>query len=192
MAKRNWYGLFSHTGQELECLERLLNRKVTKAVTNNLTYQGTLDCERIAKASDINSWLIQNVAPGSVVTLNGYMRILPREVLQHFEKHQVCALNIHPAPIKSYPELKGKDPQERLYQGVREGKYTCVGVVIHVVDEGVDTGTILLEHTYPVTRNTSQATIDMLLRTAGICAWAKILRSSVYLGCSNELLGAGI
>ena len=42
-----------------------------------------------------------------------------------------------------YPELRGKDPQERLYEGVQSGKYTYIGVVIHNVDAGVDTGSIV-------------------------------------------------
>ena len=49
--------------------------------------------------------------------------------------------NGHPGLITKYPELKGKDPQVRAY----EGKYETAGSVIHEVVPEVDAGKILKE-----------------------------------------------
>jgi folate-dependent phosphoribosylglycinamide formyltransferase PurN len=49
--------------------------------------------------------------------------------------------NGHPGLITRYPELKGKDPQMRAFQG----EYNTAGCVIHKVTPGVDEGEILME-----------------------------------------------
>ena len=48
--------------------------------------------------------------------------------------------NGHPGLITKYPELKGKDPQVRAF----EGNYDTIGCVLHRVTEGVDEGKILM------------------------------------------------
>lgn len=142
-----WYSLFSHTGKETETLWRLMNGKVElKAVlTTNYGYKGDLPRLKCGPANFINQWLLTpgNVEPDSIVTLNGYMRILPENVIEYLHSIGCKVLNIHPAPIQLYPDLRGKDPQERLYNGIKSGEYTYIGVVIHNVDTGVDTGSIV-------------------------------------------------
>jgi folate-dependent phosphoribosylglycinamide formyltransferase PurN len=49
--------------------------------------------------------------------------------------------NGHPGLITKYPELKGKDPQIRAFQG----NYNTGGCVIHKVTPGVDEGEVLME-----------------------------------------------
>lgn len=144
----NWYSLFSHTGNETRALVKQLSDELLlkRALTTNMAYTGPLSTVlRFRKAAWINQWLLQpgNVCPNSIVTLNGYMRILPGPVLGYLRNIGCTVLNIHPAPIQLYPELRGKDPQERLYDGVQDGRYGYVGVVIHEVDDGVDTGKII-------------------------------------------------
>lgn len=147
-----WYSLFSHTGSETLNLHKSprVNRLVElqTAITNNMDYDGELPCVKLATAKEINEWLMTpgNVEPGSLVTLNGYMRILPADVIDYLHSINCKLYNIHPAPIGFYPELKGKDPQERLYQGIQNGWYKYIGVVIHDVDAGVDTGNIRMQY----------------------------------------------
>ena len=142
-----WYSLFSHTGRETESVQTSLKDKLQLqvAVTNNLKYEGSLPCIKLDSGKRINEWLLEpgNVEPGSVVTLNGYMRIIPEEVLEYLASVDCKVYNIHPAPIQLYPDLRGKDPQERLYDGIQSGKYVYIGAVIHNVDTGVDTGSIV-------------------------------------------------
>lgn len=144
MAK--WYSLFSHTGKETETLQERMAGVLPMhtAITNNMGYAGNLQCKKMT-ADAINTWLLTvgNIERDSIITLNGYMRILPVDILKYLYSIDCKIFNIHPAPIMLYPELKGADPQERMYKGIQEGKYNFIGNVIHLVDEGVDTGPII-------------------------------------------------
>ena len=46
--------------------------------------------------------------------------------------------NGHPGLITKYPELKGKDPQERSFK-----QYETAGAVLHKVTAGVDEGDVI-------------------------------------------------
>lgn len=149
MANPKWYALYSHTGSEIQNIIDAIGVLPEMVLTNNLDYtQGpsakVLNVFR-GVAADINKYLLNDVQPGSLVTLNGYMRIIPEDVIEHLHSIGCTVLNMHPAPIGMYPDLKGKDPQERLYAGLRDGTYTCIGATIHKVDAGVDTGDIVFE-----------------------------------------------
>lgn len=61
--------------------------------------------------------------------------ILPPEI---FNLAKVIALNIHPSMLPKYP---GANP----WKGIYENKEKESGVTIHVIDEGVDTGTIIAQ-----------------------------------------------
>ena len=69
--------------------------------------------------------------------MHGWLRIVPEEICDKYEIY-----NGHPGLITEYPELKGKDPQVRAF----EGKYKLAGSVIHEVVPEVDAGKILYEH----------------------------------------------
>jgi len=70
-----------------------------------------------------------------VITLHGYLRIVPKEICEQYEIY-----NLHPGLIDKYPSLKGFNPQERAFT---EG-YKLAGCVIHKVTPGVDEGEILM------------------------------------------------
>lgn len=86
------------------------------------------------QASDYLHYLRQLENP--IVTLHGWLRIVPEEICNEYEMY-----NGHPGLITKYPELKGKDPQMRAFQG----DYNTGGCVIHKVTPGVDEGEILME-----------------------------------------------
>ena len=75
--------------------------------------------------------------------LAGYMRILGPTLLQAFQKNGKSQIvNIHPSLLPAYP---GKNSYERAFQDhVNEA-----GVTLHLVDEGVDTGPILIQQKFP-------------------------------------------
>lgn len=147
-----WYSLFSHTGAETERLADALSSRfeLRCALTNNMNYWthlhwGSPLYGKVIKtfSDNINATLgMGSIPPGSLITLNGYNRILPGWVLEALRRRCALVYNIHPAPIQLYPELRGLDPHRKLYEGVQSGKYQFIGVVIHEVDEGVDTGPV--------------------------------------------------
>lgn len=75
-----------------------------------------------------------------LVVLAGFMKVLSANFIARYRNR---ILNIHPALLPSFP---GTDAQaQALAYGV---KYT--GCTVHFVDEGVDTGPIVLQAVVPV------------------------------------------
>lgn len=175
-----WYSLFSHTGSETAALQKLLKSevKLEVAITNNSKYEGPLPYIKLISAKYINEWLMEpgNVEPGSIVTLNGYMRIIPEEVINYLHSIDCRLLNIHPAPIQLYPDLRGMDPQERLYEGIQSGKYHYIGVVIHNVDAGVDTGSIVNWSTEFADPNMTKDELYQRLHDIGTKLWLEVFK----------------
>lgn len=179
-----WYSLFSHTGKETESIWRLFDGQLhlEAAITNNIQYKGALPSVKTYLPTVINEWLMApgNVEPGSIITLNGYMRIIPAEVLEYLASINCKVYNIHPAPIQYYPDLRGMDPQGRLYEGLLDGRYHCIGAVIHEVDAGVDTGNIIhwkLE--LPATIRTKDDLYDRL-HAMGTEMWIEFFREEMW------------
>ncbi|MFP5385418.1 MAG: formyltransferase family protein [Bacteriovoracia bacterium] len=73
------------------------------------------------------------------IFLAGYMRIIESVLLSHF-KNKI--INIHPSLLPLYP---GIDSYKRAF----DDKVTESGVTIHLVDEGIDTGPILMQERFP-------------------------------------------
>jgi phosphoribosylglycinamide formyltransferase 1 len=75
-----------------------------------------------------------------LVALAGFMRILTGEFLKAFPGR---VMNIHPALLPSFPGLEVR--QAAIDYGVRFS-----GCTVHFVDEGVDTGPIIIQAVVPV------------------------------------------
>ena len=75
-----------------------------------------------------------------LVCLAGFMRILGKAFVRRYRGR---ILNIHPALLPSFPGLHAQ--RQAVEYGV---KYS--GCTVHFVDEGVDTGPILLQEVVPV------------------------------------------
>jgi len=84
-----------------------------------------------------------------LICLAGFMRILSPEFIKKYKNR---ILNIHPAILPSFP---GLDAQKRAVEsGV---KYS--GCTIHFVDEGVDTGPILVQAVVKVRKDDTEETL---------------------------------
>jgi phosphoribosylglycinamide formyltransferase-1 len=75
-----------------------------------------------------------------LVCLAGFMRIVKGEIMQRYKGRM---LNIHPALLPSFKGLDGQ--KQALDYGVRYS-----GCTVHFVDEGVDTGPIIVQRVVPV------------------------------------------
>jgi phosphoribosylglycinamide formyltransferase-1 len=89
-----------------------------------------------------------------LVVLVGYMRILSKEFVQAFPKR---IINVHPALI---PKFCGKNFfGANVHEAVLKAHEKETGMTIHYVEEGVDTGEIILQKTCPVLENDTPDTL---------------------------------
>ncbi len=75
-----------------------------------------------------------------LVVLAGFMRIVGRPVIDQFPNR---IMNIHPALLPSFPGLHGQ--KQAADYGVK-----ISGCTVHFVDEGMDTGPIIIQAAVPV------------------------------------------
>jgi phosphoribosylglycinamide formyltransferase-1 len=75
-----------------------------------------------------------------LVCLAGFMRLLSPVLVRAFPNH---IMNIHPALLPAFPGLHGQ--RQALEYGVRVS-----GATVHIVDEKLDHGAILLQTAVPV------------------------------------------
>ena len=80
-----------------------------------------------------------------MIVLAGYMKVLSADIIKAYENK---IINIHPSLI---PKYCGKGFYGmRVHRAVLEGGEKESGATVHYVDEGVDTGKIILQETVPV------------------------------------------
>jgi phosphoribosylglycinamide formyltransferase-1 len=85
-----------------------------------------------------------------LVCLAGYMRILGATFVRHFEGR---LLNIHPSLLPAFPGLHAQ--RQALEHGVK-----VAGATVHFVDEGTDTGPIVLQVAVPVLPADTEETLS--------------------------------
>ena len=86
-----------------------------------------------------------------LIALAGYMRILSKTLLSVYQKKIV---NIHPSLL---PAFKGKNAiQQAIDYGVK-----IVGATIHYVDEGIDTGEIISQKAFQITKETTKDSVEI-------------------------------
>src|SRR5207247_10270305 len=89
-----------------------------------------------------------------LVGLAGYMRLLSGAFVKHFEGR---LLNIHPSLLPAFPGLHAQ--RQALRYGVK-----VAGATVHLVDEGVDTGPVVLQAAVPVGQDdTEEALAERIL-----------------------------
>jgi phosphoribosylglycinamide formyltransferase-1 len=86
----------------------------------------------------------------TLVCLAGFMRILSAGFLREYAGR---VLSIHPALLPSFPGLHAQ--RQALQYGVRVS-----GCTVHLVDEGVDTGPILLQRAVEVLDGDTEETLS--------------------------------
>jgi phosphoribosylglycinamide formyltransferase-1 len=89
--------------------------------------------DRAARDAAIADWLSERGA--ELVVLAGYMAILDPGFVARFPDR---ILNVHPALLPAFPGIRAVE--QALDHGVK-----VFGVTVHLVDEGVDTGPIVLQ-----------------------------------------------
>lgn len=102
----------------------------------------------------------------SLICLAGFMRILSPEFIKKYKNR---ILNIHPAILPAFP---GLDAQKRAIDS--GAKYS--GCTVHFVDEGVDTGPILVQAIVKVKNDDTEQTLAKRILTKEHKAYPEAVR----------------
>jgi phosphoribosylglycinamide formyltransferase-1 len=88
---------------------------------------------RVDRDRAMAEWLVAREV--ELVVLAGYMQLLAGEFLNRFPNR---VINVHPALLPAFPGLKAVE--QAIAYGVK-----VFGVTVHFVDDGVDTGPVILQ-----------------------------------------------
>ena len=102
----------------------------------------------------------------SLICLAGFMRILSPEFIKKFKNR---ILNIHPSILPAFP---GLDAQR---QAIESGA-SHSGCTVHFVDEGVDTGPIIVQETVKIKNNDTEETLSKRILTKEHKAYVKAVK----------------
>ena len=193
-----WIACFSQSGKEISELAKILERWPDEIYTNNFDVNKWHDNIPETMVTIMSSDAFYNglryTKNREFITLHGWLSIIPEDVC---EMHNIY--NGHPGAIHLYPELRGKDPQEKVWHN-RE-KYNTIGSVVHKVTAEVDCGEIIKCSVFTLPTSTTFAanfvtkdTLYGVLRETSIEAWKDFLmenfnknaiRPSHYKGMSK-------
>jgi phosphoribosylglycinamide formyltransferase 1 len=114
-------------------LERARKLGVETALFPTAEYQ-----DRAARDRALGDWIEQRGA--DLVVLAGYMQLLSPEFVARFRNR---VINVHPALLPAFPGI------DAVQQAIDHGS-KVTGVTVHFVDEGVDSGPIIMQRAVEV------------------------------------------
>ena len=171
----NWGVLISQTGSEVVAISEKLGILPSLIVTNNITKisprnmeifgENNIEIVTIPRRPNIVNYLRSRINLKELITLHGYLRILPEELFPYLKGK---IYNGHPALITEYPELKGFNKQEDI-AGNQE-KYPKCGSVIHECIPELDAGPVIVAKAVFNTANTVDEAYA-LLRETSLRSW---------------------
>ena len=129
-------------------LERAARAGIDTAVFPTEAY-----ADRMGRDAAMGDW-VESHRPALVV-LAGYMQLLTEPFVARFAGRIV---NIHPALLPEFPGLDAIG--QALDAGVQE-----TGVTVHFVDEGIDTGPVILQRRVPVPVGRERGVLEAAVHT---------------------------
>ena len=133
----------------VKALDRADSAGIESAVFDAAGYPSRADRDRAMAA-----WLQKRGA--ELVVLAGFMELLDAAFLGAFPGR---VINVHPALLPAFP---GAHPvEDQIAYGVKVG-----GVTVHFVDDGVDTGPIILQQAVPLPYTRSKEDVLTVLHEA--------------------------
>jgi phosphoribosylglycinamide formyltransferase-1 len=133
--------------------------------------------DRRERDAAIAGWLEQ--ARVELVVLAGYMQLLDAAFLARFPQR---VINVHPALLPAFPGVGAIE--QALAYGVK-----VFGVTVHFVDEGVDTGPIILQRAIDLPAATEAKEVRATLRPIEhelLCEAVRLIaRDAVRIDPSN-------
>ena len=149
---------------------RITNAEIKVAISNN---KNAYALERAAKAGipakalspkdftdreAFNEALLQALidAEADLVVLAGCLVVIPPKIVEHFKNR---IINIHPSLI---PSFCGKDYYGlKVHEGVLNRGVKVTGATVHFVDDGTDTGPIILQKAVEVHQDDTPKSLQL-------------------------------
>ena len=179
MSNKKWIALFSQTGSELQAVCKRINRWPDLVITNskqvNHNDWNHSEIIHVHDKGALNSSFYKHAFEQCkqaddelFVTLHGWLRIVPDDVCEQYQIY-----NGHPGDIVKYPQLKGKDPQQKAF----DLKLISSGCIIHRCTKELDGCHIVFrEEVVIADYKTVDAVIDKLRKTS-IEMWIKLINA---------------
>ena len=113
-----------------------------------------------------------------LIVLAGYLKIITPKFVDEFRNK---IINIHPSLI---PSFCGKGYYgEKVHQGVIDYGAKVTGATVHFVDEGADTGAIIMQETVNIEQDDDAKSLAKRVLEVE----HRILKESIRLFCENKL-----
>ena len=148
-------------GREVEVVGVVSDKPAAKALeraaaagVETAAFPGSDFASREARDGAIASWLEEREV--ELVVLAGYMQLLSPSFIARFPNRIV---NVHPALLPSFPGLDAIG--QALEHGVR-----VTGVTVHFVDEGVDSGPVIVQEAIPVPPDRDRDALEAAIHAA--------------------------
>jgi len=137
-----------------------------------------------AKITDYENEIVQTLRSVNVdvVALAGYMRLIGKSFIESFP----CGIvNIHPALLPSFRGLHA--PRQAIEAGVR-----ISGCTVHIVDEGMDTGPIIMQAAVPISQNDDENSLaERILVEEHLVYWQALqlyAEGRIYIDKKNRVV----
>ena len=110
-----------------------------------------IEHQQFNSREEFDQALLEQILPiePDLVVLAGFMRILSKPFITKYKNR---IINIHPSLLPLFPGANAH--RDVIKSGVKES-----GCTVHFVDEGVDTGPIIMQETVAVDKNDSEETL---------------------------------
>lgn len=128
---------------------RALQRARSAAVVTSV-FEREQYGDRASRDRAMATWLTEQGA--ELIVLAGYMQLLSPEFLRRFAGR---VINVHPALLPAFPGLRAVE--QALEYGVK-----VFGVTVHFVDEGIDTGPVILQRAVELDARRAEEVMERL------------------------------
>jgi phosphoribosylglycinamide formyltransferase 1 len=147
-------------------LEKARKRGIEARYMNPKDYKNRVDYDRA---------LIANISGAGVdlVVLAGFMRLLSDEFVRAFPQ---STMNIHPSLLPAFPGLDGVE--QAFNYGVK-----VTGCTVHFVDEGLDSGPVILQEAVPVIQHDTLFTLKQRIHASE----HRLYPTAIDLFCRDKL-----
>ena len=120
--------------------------------------------DRTARDAAMADWIEERGA--DLVVLAGYMQLLSPAFVARFRNRIV---NVHPALLPAFPGL------DAIGQALTAGA-NVTGVTVHFVDEGVDTGPVILQREVEIPADRDREALELAIHTTEHQLYSEAIR----------------